>query len=94
MNCKAGDLAVVMFVDGVKVQPNVGRIVRVISRNPDAEYEGRGLCACWHIRSEGSPMFSSYGGQIMEGNIPDIAIRPIRPLEEKSATKKRATVKA
>lgn len=88
MNCKKGDLAVVIFVDGTIVQPNVGRIVRVLHRNPDYHYLRRGLVPCWRIRSAGAPMMTSDGGMLMEGNMPDLALRPIRPLEKTKTVKR------
>ena len=94
MNCKPGDLAVVMFVgDTLKYQTNVGRIVRVLRRAEDREYSGYGNQPRWWIRSEGTEMKSSEGLRF-EGKMPDIALRPIRPLEEKEDVKREETINA
>jgi hypothetical protein len=94
MNCKKGDLAVVIFVAGETTRPNVGRIVRVVERNEDREYPGYGSIACWNVRSEGTPMTNSSGYPLMEGNMPDIALRPIRQLEEKEKEVRKEEIEA
>lgn len=83
MNCKRGDLAFVMFVGDPKLQENVGRVVRVIRRNGFAEYIGYGRVPCWWIRSEGTAMRAGNDAhRAFEGNMPDLALRPIRPAPE------------
>lgn len=88
MNCKRGDLAFVVFVSGVPMLPNVGRVVRCVRRNGTRHYEGYGDLACWWIRSEGTSMVAGDDAhQAMEGNFPDLALRPIRGEPERVTEK-------
>lgn len=93
MNCKKGDLAVVTFVSLPKYQANVGRIVRVLRRARSQEYGGFGMLARWWVSSEGTAMVSSCG-PALEGQMADIALRPILPLEEPETVKRREEITA
>lgn len=74
MNCKPGDLAVI--VKGRTA--NIGRLVRVIAAYGDVDYSemGYGLLPCWTVESMGS-MLDRVGGPAMTGFIPDLALRPM-----------------
>lgn len=69
MNCKPGDLAVIVRMPGPKTQCLVGRIIRVTTLAPD----------------EGEPAWAYEGPSLMEtewgviGYVEDEFLRPIRP---------------
>jgi hypothetical protein len=82
MNCKQGDLAVIVNGEepheGVKYkQGNLGRIVEVIA--PFGTYPGYGFL--WIIKSFGSPIPCSDGKVLAQCHCPDAWLRPIRPGE-------------
>ena len=68
MNCKPGDLAIIVTSNA----GNEGRIVEVIRQS----HWGVGY---WHVRSIGSPCMMDIGIPAMEASIQDFRLRPIRP---------------
>ena len=90
MNCKPGDLAVI--VRGMPNSPNIGRLVRVVELWAGQEVDGRhyadGLEQMWIIESMGGNLaiFSAETGDIsawVKRRIaPDHCLRPIRGDEE------------
>ncbi len=76
MNCKPGDLAVV--VRARNTPELTGRIVRVIrSARPDDRFEGRGWRptseAAWVVTSEGTPL----PWRLISGSLIFVASRPV-----------------
>lgn len=79
MNCKQGDLAVVIFVHPkcqTEIRGNSGRIVEVLGPKGMFEYQGYGELFCWYVRSKGTLM-QRRDGPGMEGFLPDICLRPL-----------------
>jgi hypothetical protein len=85
MNCKTGDLAIVIHQS--EAAPNVGRIVEVIEW---AGERGTGRWPCWVVKAT-SPMnafkpLTNEPTKSLEGIIPDAWLRPISglPLDEET----------
>lgn len=77
MNCKPGDLAVVIRSDA----KNAGKVVEVLRPATKIESEGfrhfnEGFH--WWVRSAGSPIVSGLGVVRTETALPDARLRPIR----------------
>ena len=73
MNCKPGDLAVIVRA---RVSANLGRIIRVTSFDPYSRFVDRpGVSGGW--RYEGAELISSeFGLRCLR--VPDDVLRPIR----------------
>lgn len=81
MNCKPGDMAIV--VSGLVDQANVGRICEVLCADPTR-------AGFWYVHSLGGAAHVVGGGVSMTGQIHDSRLRPIRPNppEEQATTSK------
>lgn len=81
MNCKPGDLAVVMYSD---IPENVGLFVDVLEAD-DPNKHGIGLLHPGHVwlcRARGAITYRNIFGEmciLKEGPIPDEVLKPIRP---------------
>lgn len=75
MNCKPGDLAIVIRAPGAP--ENIGRVVKVI----DALGEVRGYF-CWNVASDSPVAVFNNGVKSMkaQGGIPDAWLRPVSGL--------------
>jgi len=81
MNCKPGDLAIIVR-SGFG---NNGKIVKIIcGLGIDPTFAGRwwakksGPTFYWLVESQGSPLISNKGYCAMSGPVADAALRPIR----------------
>jgi len=72
MNCKPGDLAVLIRVLDSEFNPNIGRIVEVLHRAPDLDGE-----PAWTCRMVGSPGHTEIGAS-QQADARDRNLRPIR----------------
>lgn len=86
MNCKPGDLAIVIASD---IPENIGLFVDVIEADdPDKHRFGIALLnvgQVWQCRARGQITYRDLFGRMAvatEGPIPDSALRPIRPPEQ------------
>ena len=78
MNCKKGDLAVIIkSVDGL----NVGRIVEVLDYLGEHSKYG----PIWHVRTRGRALITEYGAMGPECDCADDWLRPIEPEAGQSA---------
>lgn len=77
MNCKPGDLAVVVNSQ----RANEGKLVTVLCASPWFQN-------AWFVRSLGGPLNIDVGGSLLEGNIEDFRLRPIRPGSEDTTTER------
>lgn len=74
MNCKPGDVAII-----VKGRwPNVGRIVQVVRDFGLVDYSdiGYGVLPCWRVESLGGDL-DTLAGPSKWGYTPDLSLRPI-----------------
>jgi hypothetical protein len=72
MNCKQGDLAVIVCVITPLCNPNLGRFVEVLTPRVIDGIPG------WKVRMIGRPGVNNAGHERWEGGIRDIFLRPIR----------------
>jgi hypothetical protein len=87
MNCKPGDLAIVIK----SAAGNEGKIVEVLSPLGEDPVIGRtrwckGRGFCWLVRSSGLPISFKQGGFASEAPVPDAWLRPIRPADLDEST--------
>lgn len=75
MNCKPGDIAIVI----AGVVENVGRLVHVEREYGlvDYSHKGYGMLHCWVVTPLDRLMGNIFGDQVDVGYIPDIALRPL-----------------
>lgn len=75
MNCKPGDIAIVI----AGVVENVGRLVHVEREYGlvDYSHKGYGMLLCWVVTPLDRLMGNIFGDQVDVGYIPDIALRPL-----------------
>lgn len=82
MNCKPGDLAVLVRATST-TEENIGRLFEVLSAEPPRTYiQAFGISEempAWLCRSIGAPCKGWSGKVKQEWVIPDFALRPIRP---------------
>ncbi len=72
MNCKQGDLAVLIRVVSPHCNPNLGRFFEVLRPTVlDGE-------PAWTIRIVGTPGVNDQGHELREGKARDRSLRPIR----------------
>lgn len=84
MNCKPGDLAVVVRAE--KMPENLGRLVIVERAADEQEFVRNHAGHIWIVRTAaGSPMSAMFSsgrvGQVISRPYSDSALRPIRPNE-------------
>jgi hypothetical protein len=87
MNCKPGDLAVVVKACG----PNIGKIVRCIAFLPAHKVltsRGKEILACWSI----DPPLPSHMAGVLADVAPDDWLRPIRDPGDDAIDESRAWV--
>lgn len=91
MNCKPGDLAVVVFHPSMNESEKelVGVIRRVVSIEPHRE-QGH---PCWTY--EGERVFLRFGFEMVEiDGLPDFALQPIRGIDTPASVDKKQSIPA
>ena len=80
MNCKVGDLAVIVAPAlGLPTDANIGRFVKITASLGMLRHEGFGdVLFAWHVVALGVPLVSPSGTLKTGGRCPDIYLRPIR----------------
>ena len=87
MNCKPGDLAVIIC-SGAGNEGKIVEILRPASGSESIPFSHHSQGFHWWIRSCGSPIKSLFSGSRKETVYPDAWLRPIRPgdLEDETPT--------
>ena len=77
MNCKPGDLAVIVGASREKFVANIGKIVEVLEPASDYFVQLAGGLHCWRVKSRGGPVLTREGMGPF-GVARDCDLRPIR----------------
>ena len=80
MNCKLGDIAVIVGPPaGVPSDANIGRFLKVVEAGGLHRFVGHDQeLFCWHVVPLGGPGVSQAGTPITAGKCADLFLRPIR----------------
>ena len=82
MNCKPGDLAILIAPGPTGEAHNIGMIVEVVKPCPT------GRAGFWWVVSQGRPGINRMNMKVQSGAVHDARLRPIRPgdLEDETPT--------